>query len=288
MAYTDVRFPANGLTLAGRLYLPAGDGPHPIVVLSHGFSALMAMGLADYARVFSEAGLACLAYDHRNFGDSDGAPRHEVDPWQQVADMRDAVSYARLLPHIDPERVGLWGTSFAGGHALVVSALDRRVKCVVSQVPLVAGHDTLLSWVGGANWDKMQARFAEDRDARYRGEAARVTKPARPGDQTSAWVSAIGAEQVYPNEITQRSLELLDSYEPAHFIARIAPTPLLMILATEDTQTPYAGQRAAFELAGEPRAVMLLEGRHYDPYTTLFAPAANAARDWFLRYLCRR
>jgi len=285
MTYTDVRFPANGLTLAGRVYLPAGDGPHPIVVLSHGFSALMAMGLADYARVFCEAGLACLAYDHRNFGDSDGAPRHEIDPWQQVADMRDAVSYARSLPNIDSERVGLWGTSFAGGHALVVSAIDRRVKCVVSQVPLVAGYDTLLSWVGGANWDKMQARFAQDRDARYLGEPARVTKPARPGDQTSEWVAAIGAEQVYPNEITQRSLELLGSYEPAQFIARIAPTPLLMILATEDTQTPYAGQRAAFDLAGEPRELVLLEGRHYDPYTTLFAPAANAARDWFLRYL---
>jgi len=285
MTYTDVRFPANGLTLAGRLYRPAGDGPHPIVVLSHGFSALMAMGLADYARVFCEAGLACLAYDHRNFGDSEGMPRHEIDPWQQVSDMRDAISHARSLPDIDAERLGLWGTSFAGGHALVVSAIDRRVKCVVSQVPLVAGYDTLLSWVGGANWDKMQARFAEDRDARYRGEAARVTKPARPGDQTSEWVTAIGAEQVYPNEITQRSLELLGSYEPAQFIARIAPTPLLMILATEDTQTPYAGQRAAFELAGEPRELVLLEGRHYDPYTTLFAPAANAARDWFLRYL---
>jgi len=285
MTYTDVRFPANGLTLAGRLYRPAGDGPHPIVVLSHGFSALMAMGLADYAHVFCEAGLACLAYDHRNFGDSEGAPRHEIDPWQQVADMRDAISYARSLPGIDAERLGLWGTSFAGGHALVVSALDRRVKSVVSQVPLVAGYDTLMSWVGSANWDKMQSRFAEDRDARYRGEAARVTKPARPGDQTSEWVTAIGAEQVYPNEITQRSLELLGSYEPAQFIARIAPTPLLMILATEDTQTPYAGQRAAFELAGEPRELVLLEGRHYAPYTTLFAPAANAARDWFLRYL---
>jgi fermentation-respiration switch protein FrsA (DUF1100 family) len=139
--------------------------------------------------------------------------------------------------------------------------------------------------VGGANWDKMQARFAEDRDARYLGEPARVTKPARPGDQTWEWVTAIGAEQVYPNEITQRSLELLGSYEPAQFIARIAPTPLLMILATEDTQTPYAGQRAAFDLAGEPRELVLLEGRHYDPYTRLFAPAADAARDWFLRYL---
>ena len=285
MSTTEVRFAANGLQLAGRVYMPAGDGPHPLVILAHGFSALMDMGLADYAQVFQAAGLACLSYEHRNFGASEGQPRHEIDPWQQVADMRDAVSYARTLPGIDPERIGLWGTSFAGGHVLVVGALDRRVRCVVSQVPLVAGYDTLRSWVGDANWDKLQARFAEDRDARYRGEAPRVTRPARPGDQTSAWVSAIGAENLYPNEITQRSLEHLGSYEPASFIARLAPTPLLMILATEDTQTPYAGQRAAFELAGEPRQLLLLAGRHYDPYTTLFTPAAEAARDWFLQHL---
>jgi len=285
MSVTELRFTANGLQLAGRLYLPDRAGPHPLVILSHGFSALMDMGLADYARVFQAAGLACLTYEHRNFGASEGSPRHEIDPWQQVADMREALSYARSLPDIDPERIGLWGTSFAGGHVLVVGALDRRVKCVVSQVPLVAGYDTLRNWVGDVHWDKMQARFAEDRDARYRGEAARVTRPARPGDQTSEWVSAIGAEALYPNEITQRSLELLGSYEPAGFIARIAPTPLLMILATEDTQTPYAGQRTAFERAGEPRQLLLLNGRHYDPYTTLFTPAAEAARDWFVRYL---
>lgn len=285
MTTTEIRFAANGLQLAGRLFMPAGDGPHPLVILSHGFSALMDMGLADYAQVFQAAGLACLTYEHRNFGASEGSPRHEIDPWQQVADMRDAVSYARTLPGVDPARIGLWGTSFAGGHVLVVGALDRRVRCVVSQVPLVAGYDTLRSWVGDANRDKLEARFAEDRDARYRGEAPRVTRPARPGDQTSEWVSAIGAERLYPNEITQRSLENLGGYEPAGFIARIAPTPLLMILATADTQTPYAGQRAAFELAGEPKQLLLLAGRHYDPYTTLFTPAAEAARDWFQQHL---
>jgi fermentation-respiration switch protein FrsA (DUF1100 family) len=285
MRYTDVRFAANGLTLAGRLYRPTTPGPHPLVILSHGFSALMAMGLGDYAEYFQDAGLACLAYDHRNFGASEGTPRHEIDPWQQVSDLRDAVSYARGLHGIDSARIGLWGTSFAGGHVLVVGALDRRVKCVVSQVPLVAGNDTLHGWVGEANWDKLQRRFAADRDARYAGAAARTTQPAHPGDQTSEWVEAIGAQAIYPNEITQRSLELLGSYEPGSFIQRIAPTPLLMILANQDTQTPFAGQLAAFELAGEPKQLLVLEGRHYDPYTRLLAPAATAARDWFVKHL---
>ena len=285
MPATDVRFHANGLSLAGRLYLPSGAGPHPVIVLSHGFSVLRAMGLDDYAARFCAAGFACLAYDHRNFGESEGLPRHEIDPWQQVADIRDAISFVRTLPDIDAARVGLWGTSFSGGHALVVAALDRRVKCVVSQVPLVAGFDTLKSWVGEDNLPRMIARFNDDRDARYRGEAPRVTKPSRPGDQTWAWVEAIGAEALYPNEITQRSLENLASYEPGQYIERVSPTPLLMVLATQDTQTPYAGQRAAYQRAGGPKQLLELDCGHYAPYTSHFEQSAQAAVAWFQQHL---
>jgi len=273
------------MTLAGWLYRPAGDGPHPLVVLSHGFSVLMEMGLAEYADVFAAAGLACLVYEHRNFGASDGTPRHEIDPWQQVADMRDAISFARTLDGVDPERIGLWGTSYSGGHALVVAALDRRVKCVVSQVPLVAGEQTLRSWVGAGSWAAVQARFIADRDARYRGTAPRTTQPARVGSETWDWVEATGTAGIYPNEITLRSLELLGGYEPGGYVERVAPTPLMMVLATQDTQTPHAGQLAAFHRAGEPKRLVRLEGRHYDPYTAQFAAASGAARDWFLQHL---
>ena len=285
MPATDIRFEANGLSLAGRLYRPVGAGPHPVIVLSHGFSVLRAMGLDDYCARFEAAGFACLAYDHRNFGESDGLPRHEIDPWQQVADTRDAISFVRSVPGLDPERVGLWGTSFSGGHALVVAALDRRVKCVVSQVPLVAGFDTLNSWVGPGNLPTLTRRFNEDRDGRYCGAAPRTTRPARPGDQTWTWVTKIGAETLYPNEITQRSLENLAGYEPGSFIARVSPTPLLMILATQDTQTPYAGQRAAYDRAGAPKQLLALDCGHYDPYTSHFDESAQAAVAWFQAHL---
>lgn len=282
---TDIRFRAGGVTLAGWLYRPAGDRPFPLVVLSHGFSVLMAMGLDRYAQVFARAGLACLVYEHRNFGASEGTPRHEIDPWQQIADMRDAISHARTLPGIDADRIGLWGTSYSGGHALVVAALDRRVKCVVSQVPLVAGEETLRGWVGQGSWARVQERFVADRDARYRGEAPRTTRPANPGSQTWDWVEATGTAAIYPNEITLRSLELLGGYEPRDYIARIAPTPLLMVLATQDTQTPCSGQLAAFERAGEPKRLVRVDGGHYDVYTKLFGEASGAARDWLVQHL---
>ena len=282
---TDLSFFASNVSLAAWLYQPETPGPHPLIVLSHGFSAIMEMGLAHSAEAFTAAGFACLVYNHRNFAGSGGEPRFEIDPWQQVADMRDALSFARTLPNIAPDRIGLWGTSYSGGHALVVAALDRRVRCVVSQVPLVAGYATLRSWVPEAAWPKLEARFIADRDARYRGEPPRTTQPAHPGSTTWAWVEATRTESVYPNEITQRSLELLGSYEPGQFVARIAPTPLLMILATRDEQTPFATQRVIYDQAGEPKRLVLLDCEHYAPYTSHFAPACAAACEWFKTHL---
>src|SRR6266481_3122041 len=90
--------------------------------------------------VFVKGGLAVLVYDNRCFGASDGEPRQEIDPILQVRDYQHAISFARTLPEVDKERIGIWGTSYTGGHVLIVAAIDKRVKCVVSQVPVVSGY----------------------------------------------------------------------------------------------------------------------------------------------------
>src|SRR4029453_15306284 len=97
---------------------------------------------AVFAGLVAGAGLNVLLYDHRNFGASDGTPRQEVDPVAQYRGYRHAISYAITRPEVDPERVGVWGTSFSGGLVLTVAAVDRRVKAVVSQVPFIDGYDT--------------------------------------------------------------------------------------------------------------------------------------------------
>jgi len=287
MQRRDIVFEANGEKLAGWLYGPTqGSGArYPLIVMSHGFSALMAMGLDDYAAAFAAAGFAVLVYDHRNYGASSGWPRHETDPWQQVEDMRAAISYGRNLSFVDPARIGLWGTSYSGGHALTVSALDRRVRCVVSQVPLVSGQRTFEAWVPAASRQRFLERLAADRDGRARGEPPGVTAAAIPGSETAEWAEAVDKDLTYGNEITLRSLDLLRGYEPISFISRIAPTPLLMIVADQDSQTPVAWQREAFEIAGEPKQLLTLPGRHYDPYTMHLAASRQAALDWFQGHL---
>jgi pimeloyl-ACP methyl ester carboxylesterase len=121
---------------------------------------------------FRECRTCLIVYDNRNFGASDAKPRQEFDPWQQVRDYRDAITYAETLHETDPERIGIWGTSYSGSHVLVVGAIDRRVKCVVSQVPLVSGHDNVRRLVRPDHLAEIRKVFADDRRARI-AEAAR-------------------------------------------------------------------------------------------------------------------
>ena len=136
---TNLKITANGVELDAWFYTPdSAQGPFATIVMSHGFGAVKEMSLDQTAEVFVNAGFACVVYDHRNTGSSAGEPRLELDPWQQIADMRDVITWAVMQPQVDSKRLGLWGTSYSGGHVLVVAATDRRVKCVVSQVPTVA------------------------------------------------------------------------------------------------------------------------------------------------------
>jgi uncharacterized protein len=137
----DVEFPAtDGTKLAAWLFRPADRSkPLPAVTMAHGFSATRFHGIEPLARAFAEAGFVVLLHDHRNFGGSGGEPRHDIDPWCQIEEWRQAISYLESLDYVDSGRIGLWGTSFSGGHAIVLGATDRRVKAVVTQVPTIDG-----------------------------------------------------------------------------------------------------------------------------------------------------
>src|SRR4051812_23608817 len=118
---SDVEFDAEGVTLRGWLYRPDDAAENlAIVVMAHGFSAVKEMFLDAYAERFAAAGVAVLVFDNRCFGASDGEPRQEIDPWAQVRDYRHAITYASQLPGVDRNRVGVWGSSYSGGHVIVV------------------------------------------------------------------------------------------------------------------------------------------------------------------------
>jgi fermentation-respiration switch protein FrsA (DUF1100 family) len=292
---SDIEFDAEGTTLRGWLFRLEGAGPHPIVVMAHGFSGLKEQYLDRFAKVFASAGLASLVFDNRNFGASDGTPRQEIDPVAQMRDYRHAITFARTLPGIDPERVGVWGTSYSGGHAIVLGAIDRRVRCVVAQVPAISGYTSGLRRTRPDLVKRLQARFIADREARYRGEPPAMV-PVVSQDPTA--LCALAGEEAYDyfqrslkiaphrqNEVTLRSLEMAREYEPGVYISRISPTPLLMIVTTNDPTTPTDISLQAFERALAPKKLVLVEGGHFTLYVEEFDRASREARDWFVEHL---
>jgi uncharacterized protein len=136
---SDSPFTSAGTRCAAWLYRPEGDGPHPIVVMGHGFSGVREQRLDAYAERFAAAGLAALVFDYRHFGSSDGEPRQLLDIGRQLDDWRAAIAHARALDGIDAGKVALWGSSFSGGHVVQIAAEDPQIAAVVSQAPFTDG-----------------------------------------------------------------------------------------------------------------------------------------------------
>jgi cephalosporin-C deacetylase-like acetyl esterase len=219
----DVEFTAEGgVTLRGWLFTPDGPGPHPAITMAHGYAGVKENGLEPFARAFAEDGFAVLVHDHRTFGASDGTPRQDVDPWQQIADWRRAISFLESLPEVDPGRIGLWGTSYAGGHALVLGATDRRLRCVVAQVPTISGYEQGLRRLAPEAVAGIEAAFAEDDRAQLRGEPPRRQTIVSDDPAVSAAYRARDAIDFYrqapdgtwENSVTLRSTRAARMYEP--------------------------------------------------------------------------
>ncbi|MFF7047290.1 alpha/beta hydrolase [Streptomyces griseorubiginosus] len=291
----DVEFTADGgVTLCGWLYLPEAEGPRPAITMAHGFGANREMGLDPYARKFADAGFVVLVHDHRTFGASDGTPRNDVDPWRQIEDWRRAISFLEARPEVDADRIGVWGTSFAGGHAIVLGATDVRIKTVVSQVPTISGFE---QWQRKVPPERIAAFELAQADAERAlaagGELPYQTSigddPTDPALYNSPDAVRFYHDLVPPgrenNTVTLRSSRAARLYEPGNWIARISPKPLMMIVETSETVIPTDIQLAAFERALAPKELVLLPGGHFDAYKVHFEESSGAALSWFQTHL---
>jgi cephalosporin-C deacetylase-like acetyl esterase len=220
----DVRIPAEGgIELGAWLFLPEEDGRHPAITMAHGFAGAKEHGLERFAEAFTSAGFVVLVHDHRNFGSSGGDLRGDIDPWRQIADWRRAISYLEARPEVDPKRIGLWGSSYAGGHALVLGATDRRLSCIVSQVPTISGYEQGLRRVSPDATPALEHAFDEDERAVLRGEPPRrqavvsadaaVTAAYRSQAAIDFFIQPV-SEGLWQNEITLRSTRAARMYEP--------------------------------------------------------------------------
>ncbi|HEX7930845.1 MAG TPA: alpha/beta hydrolase [Sphingomicrobium sp.] len=297
----DVEFRGDaGTMLRGWVITPNSAGPHPTIVMTPGFSSSITR-LENVAEAFAARGFGVLLYDQRTCGRSDGQPRQDIDPVAQDRDMQMALSFAQQHPALDGDRIGLWGSSFSGANVLVVAAMDRRVKAVVSQVPFISGYEQFVLGNGTEILAGVNRLLDEDRRTMLEGEepgrVALVRMPTDPADHFVLFEDAAdydylvggpdGPAEGWVNSVTIRSTGRALAYDVRPFVPRISPTPLMMVVASDDQTTPPSLALDAYETALEPKKLLTITGGHYGVYWPHLSLdlVTNAAAEWFETHL---
>jgi len=286
IAYRKAAVMSDGVRLAAHVFAPKNQAGKrlPTVILAHGWGGTAAQ-LRPQAIEFARSGYVAVTFDYRGWGESDGrlilagsAPekkgakfsaevtevREIVDPLEQTADIFNVIHWAVAEPDADPARIGLWGTSYSGGHVAHVAARDKRVKCFVAQVPALDSR-----WVG-AGAEQLRMTHAEA-TRRARGE---IGYP-QPGTQV------VGNLRGAPIR------EKLLRYAPVEDVAGIENCAMLFITAEKEElfrNSDHAGR--AFRLAREPKKLVEIPNiTHYGIYSQAREQATRLAIEWFGIYL---
>ena len=279
-----MQFPSDHLTLSGVVQWPEGQGPFPIVILGHGLNGLKEWTLPDVAAGLVEVGIAAFWFDYRNYGDSEGTPRNEVSHYGRLQDWQNAITYVTTLPQVDKERIGVWGTSLGGRDVLAFSWMDRRVKAVVAQAPLIKWAMESAAIMAGYKDDlaSFQADIAADRKDRALGKEPRYIDFVKSAgdDVKAAFIKQLSESESrnYSGRITLQSYQPTTLIDVTPFIPLLAPTPVLFILAEQDF---LPGQQEAFEAAKSPKWLARVPGNHFSPYVESKQQSIAATRDFF-------
>ncbi len=274
--------------VAAWLYRP--EGASGCVVMAHGLSAVRDQRLPAYAERFAEAGLAALIFDYRHFGASAGEPRQLVDIERQLEDWRTALAYARGLDGI--ERVGLFGSSFGGGHALEIASEQPAVAAVVAQCPMADGlRAALMSPPLSAL--KLARAALQDQVGSYLGRRPKLIKAAgRPGelalmsspDVVPGFEAITPPDSAWINAVAARVGLKIGLYRPGRHAASIA-CPLLVCIADNDSLVSAKAAETVAHTAPQGEVVHYPIG-HFDIYTgEWFERAVTRQAEFLARHL---
>lgn len=294
MSYTrtDVEFISNGLKCAAWIYLPEGIDNPPVIIMAHGFAAERSFRLPAYAEKFVDKGLAVFIFDYRNFGDSQGIPRNLVNPFRHIQDWRSAIAYVRTLKSINTEKIGLWGTSFSGGHVIVVASKDPKIAAIISQVP----------WMDGISSARMMSFQYTIKSIFYAfRDILRIITFRKPyyvpvigdpdtfavmnsPDSKPGYMALVPENSPWKNQCPSRALLYLTIYRPLSF-ARKVNCPALILMAEKDFGiSPEAVETCAQRMKNA--TLMRLPVGHFEPYVgELFEKISGKQADFLKEHL---
>ncbi|MFI6984900.1 alpha/beta hydrolase family protein [Embleya sp. NPDC050154] len=203
-------FESSGVPLLGVLHLPGGPGPHPVVVLLHGFPGNERN--FDLAHALSRAGYAALVFHYRGSWGVEGSWS-----WGNVLEDSARVVGAVREPRfvnahrLDANRLAVLGHSLGGFAALRTAAADPGVAAAGSF----------------AGFDLGVAGRAARTDAAVRESLVRAF-----GESLSPLRGTSGEELVAEMEAAGPAWEL------ARLAQRLAHRPVLLVAGTRDDVSP--------------------------------------------------
>jgi uncharacterized protein len=288
-----VEFFSEGTRVRGTLRTSerAGPEPRPAIVQGPGWLGLKDSKLyVRYHEALTAAGFAVLIFDYRGFGDSDGDSGLLL-PSMQLEDLVNAVTYLTTRDDVDPRRIGAFGSGgTGGGNAVLLGAMDDRVRCVVSQVPVADGRDWLRRMRREHEWFEFLDRLEADRRTRVLTGEGELVAPrdgimvATPERQQTK-VKADVDDRI-PSLVPLRGAEAILEYQPVEMAHRISPRALMIIGVDKDAVTPTDHAYRLYEAAGPPkRLVVQQHTTHYAAYDRYWTAVTPMIVEWFQRYL---
>lgn len=281
-----VTFTSDGLALAGIVHVPPDLEPgerRPAFLVLHGFGrAKDGTNSAVPARLFADWGYVTLRFDMRGCGESEGE-HGRIICLDEVEDTKNALAYMAGRPDVDPDRIAAVGSSFGGAVAVYTAAVESRLAAVISSGGWGDGerkfrgqHPTPEAWA------KFTNILAERRRHRERtGESLVV-----PRDDIVPIPEHLRGN-LSPVAITHFPAETAQSmydFRADDVVGDIAPRPLLLLHAAEDSVTPTEQSIEMFKRAGQPTELHLLSGIDHFMFAETNTRVLDLLRNWLDQY----
>jgi len=285
-----VHFTSAGLQLAGILHLPPDAKPgerRPAFMVLHGFGSNKdSSNVLAPTKVLSELGYVTLRFSMRGCGDSEGE-FGRVICLEQVEDTRNALTFLAGHPAVDPKRIAVVGSSFGGAVAVYTGGVDERVAAVVSNGGWGDGERKFRGQhKSPEEWTRFTKMLEEGRAHRARtGKSLMVPRyeivPIPPHLRNNLARNSI---EMFPAETAQSMFD----FRANDVVGKIAPRPLLLIHAANDSVTPTEQSVELFKHASQPAELHLFSEVDHFLFGEDNARVWGVMRDWLGNYFPAR
>jgi dipeptidyl aminopeptidase/acylaminoacyl peptidase len=281
----NVTFMSEGLKLSGFITIPEGHKPgtrRPAIMVLHGFGSNKNSGNVQIpCDMLSKMGYVTLGFDMRGCGDSEGE-KGRIICLDQVEDTKNALTFMQSRPEVDPDRIGLLGSSFGAAVSVYAAGVDKRVACAISSGGWGDGERKFKGQHPGDAWKKFTDMLAEGKRVRETtGKSLMVPRydivPIPPELRGHV---VPGSIQMFPAETAQSMFD----FRADDVVGNIAPRPLLLLHSSVDSVTPTEQSVEMFKRAGQPTDLHLFAETDHFMFAEENTRVRSVIVDWLAKY----